>query len=347
MITLFNAQLLDVSMNSATLANTVGANGQISYDYEEGKIYLHDGFGNLYSSNLVQTSQAVGSTYGYVSGGAYLPTSTDSAIIDKFSLSTDGNASDVGDLLISQFGMAGHSSKVSGYKSGGLARTASPVTLNSIEKFSFSVDNNSTDVGDLTQARFAPAGHSSRENGYASGGANVVTIDKFPFSADSNASDVGDLTSILLYHASQSSTASGYTGGGNTPTSETNIISKFSFATNSNATDVGDLTQARRYLAGQNSSINGYNSAGDASVSVNVVDKFPFATDSNATDVGDLTQSRTYPSGQSSTTSGYTSGGVTTVLYDTIDKFPFSTDTNASDVGSLSVARSHSSGQQI
>jgi hypothetical protein len=47
-------------------------------------------------------------------------------------------------------------------------------------------------------ARYTPAGQSSTDNGYSSGGAtapaNVNTIDKFPFSSDANATDVGDLT---------------------------------------------------------------------------------------------------------------------------------------------------------
>jgi hypothetical protein len=56
MITLFNAQLLDISVNSATLANTVGSNGQLSYDYETGKIYVHDGYGNKFFSNTSSLS---------------------------------------------------------------------------------------------------------------------------------------------------------------------------------------------------------------------------------------------------------------------------------------------------
>ena len=81
---------------------------------------------------------------------------------------------------------------VSGYNSG----SASPNSYsNVIEKFPFSSDANTTDVGDLTQARNTAAGQSSTASGYSSGGNGAVnTIDKFPFGTDGNATDVGDLT---------------------------------------------------------------------------------------------------------------------------------------------------------
>ena len=41
---------------------------------------------------------------------------------------------------------------------------------NVIDKFPFATDGNATDVGDLTLGRNAPAGQSSTEFGYASGG---------------------------------------------------------------------------------------------------------------------------------------------------------------------------------
>ena len=67
--------------------------------------------------------------------------------------------------------------------------------LNIIEKFPFSSDDNSTDVGDLTVDRLGPSGQSSSTHGYTSGGHPTVNvIDKFTFSADANATDVGDLT---------------------------------------------------------------------------------------------------------------------------------------------------------
>ena len=76
---------------------------------------------------------------------------------------------------------------------------AAPPASNVIDKFPFASDGDATDVGDLTLARYGPAGQSSIVNGfgYTSGGYGSVVsniIDKFPFSSDANATDVGDLT---------------------------------------------------------------------------------------------------------------------------------------------------------
>ena len=85
--------------------------------------------------------------------------------------------------------------ETSGYTSGGDTPSAK---VNTIDKFPFAIGGGTgTDVGNLTVARTAGAGHSSSVSGYTSGGDNPSKrneIDKFPFSSDANATDVGDLT---------------------------------------------------------------------------------------------------------------------------------------------------------
>jgi len=74
--------------------------------------------------------------------------------------------------------------------------------LDRIDKYSFTSDDNSTDVGDLSVGRWQGAGQSSATHGYASGGNTggatsgaVDTIDKFPFTSSfTTATDVGNLT---------------------------------------------------------------------------------------------------------------------------------------------------------
>jgi len=226
-----------------------------------------------------------------------------------------------------------------GYNSGG----AGGETL--IEKFPFASDANSIFVANLsTTNRSYPAGQSSAENGYTSGGSPVPAvgnvIDKFPFAVDANATDVGNLTVGRYYLSGQSSTEYGYNSGAY----NINVIDKFPFATNGNATDVGDLTIARGYSAGQSSSEHGYTSGG-LNYGGNVIDKFPFATDANATDVGDITVTRYGAAGQSSSEHGYTSGGDAGSVQTIIDKFSFATDGNATDVGDLTHSRWGVTGQ--
>jgi hypothetical protein len=141
-------------------------------------------------------------THGYSSGGGLGPPNPTINVIEKFPFATDTNATDIGDLTQARIRVAGQSSITSGYTSGGAIPTPNtPPIVNTIEKFPFATDTNATDIGDLTQGRYAPAGQSSTASGYTSGGipappdSNATNIiDKFPFTSDSNATDVGDLT---------------------------------------------------------------------------------------------------------------------------------------------------------
>lgn len=314
------------------------------------------------SGNLTITSADTfqGTVSGYSSGGT--PSYTDSTnVIEKFPFSSDSNATDVGDLTAGKYraGTTGQSSSVSGYTAGSGPNTPPAPRTNVIEKFPFSTNNNSTDVGDLPIVVNRGSGQSSSLNGYQSGGAapggSYITnsINKFPFATDTNGSDVGDLLVAKVEQAGQSSTTHGYTTGGTYP-ANVNNIDKFPFASDTNASDVGDLTSARSGLTGQSSTTHGYTSGSGPKTSVtNTIDKFPFASDTNATDVGDLSQARFGPSGQSSTTHGYSSGGstnwpgnYTSAQVNTIDKFPFSTDSNATDVGDTTAAKFNAFGQQ-
>ena len=296
-----------------------------------------------------------GTVSGYTSGGRDVNASPQyQNTIDKFSFSSDGNATDVGDLTQVRGAAAGQSSASSGYTSGGYAPSDGGA-FDTIDKFPFAADANATDVGNITSNRIRLTGQSSSDSGYVSGGASpyLDVIEKFPFSVDSNATDVGDLTQGRYFVTSQSSTTSGYTSGGNVSPGFTgvNTIDKFAFSADGNATDVGDLTQERLSSGGQSSTSSGYTSGGGLSglsTFVNTIDKFPFASDTNATDVGDLTQVRRGPAGQSSTASGYSSGGSTPGPdVNTVDKFPFAADANATDVGDLTQLRREAAGQQV
>ena len=92
--------------------------------------------------------------------------------------------------------------ETSGYTSGG----GTPAASNVIDKFPFATNANATNVGSLTQGRYAVAGQSSTASGYTSGGYGggvSNTIDKFPFASDASATDVGDLTVARYFPAGQ------------------------------------------------------------------------------------------------------------------------------------------------
>jgi hypothetical protein len=194
------------------------------------------------------------SVSGYVMGGENpgIPISPSTRAIQKFPFATNSNSTPVGILTASKNYLAGQSSTVSGYSSGG---TYGGTPTNIIDRFPFVTDGNASDVGDLTQGRYASSGQSSSVSGYTSAGYNPPVggtniIDKFPFATNANAADVGDVSIARYWGAGQSSSVSGYTSGGTPTGTSVNIIDKFSFATDANATDVGDLTVGRHTLAG-------------------------------------------------------------------------------------------------
>jgi hypothetical protein len=99
-----------------------------------------------------------------------------SNVIDKFTFSSDSNATDVGDLtqkLRSHFTVGSIFNGISGYtKWWKILGPPSFTIVNTIDKFSFSVNNNASDVGDLSAGlgRYGTSGQSSTTHGYASSG---------------------------------------------------------------------------------------------------------------------------------------------------------------------------------
>ena len=297
-----------------------------------------DNFANI-TDRRPQPYTFQGGSFGYITGGL-VP--SQSNVIQKISFTTDGNSTDVGDLVYATSATgSGNTSLTHGYTAGG---QSSPVlVITNIQKFPFAAEGNASDVGTLSGASETTrqSGQSSENNGYASAGApNSNEIEKWPFATDGASTDVGDLTVGRGRPAGHSSTTHGYNSGGE-PAS--NVIDKFPFATDANATDVGDVPSGAGGPTGTSSDANGYRT-GYAPLT-NVIQKFPFSTDANATDVGDLTTTRQYAAPSSSINYGYSAGGGPPNT-NVIDKYNFIYDENATDVGDLLAATGEPVGQQ-
>ena len=301
------------------------------------------------SGNIAPVPPAYqGSQYGYACG-AY----SASDVIDKFSYTSDGNATDVGNLTIARGISQGNSSSTYGHVSGGRGGST---YYNTIDRFPFASDTNASDWGDLTDVIAYGTGCSDVDYGYTVGGRNasiyVDVIQRFQFSSNAGASDVGDLTAnrqAMTGHSDQGNSY-GFVAGGETgpPWAELNIIERFAFASSSNSSDVGDLiaansNQFRNWSIGPNSSSYGFTIGGNPN-SINNIQRFAFASSANATDWADLTTGNYGQAGSSSGTNGYAAGGAVTNT--TIEKFPFASQTNATDIGNLSVNRGYTEGNQ-
>ncbi len=283
-----------------------------------------------------------GSISGYRTAGYF-----DTTTIDKFSMVTDGNATNIGDLTLARHAPAGVSSKTHGFTCGGARANTTPTET--VDKHSFTTDGDAVDHCDLsvnrsyiTEPGSSSTTHGYNAGGYQSGASDLNIIDKFNFSSTSTATDVGDLTSS--WHAGY-----GFTSDTHGYSAWRTQLDKYSHASDGNATSVGQLSTTglqTRAGSGKSSTTHGYASGGEPAGGEhgNVIDKFSFASEGTATDVGDLTVGRGNQSGASSTTHGYTCGG-DTPNSNVIDKFSFTTDGNATDVGDMTNSIGYSAGQ--
>jgi hypothetical protein len=203
--------------------------------------------GNLINKGYV--GAGVSSTdYGYHVGGDE-PVDN---VIQRFSFTTDGNATDVGDMTR---GTNSHSCSSDwtaeyGYSAGGVLPTGDV-----IERFAFGSSVTSTDVGDMAIDVDAAAGSSSNTHGYVAGGylSGVKDhIQKYAFASSGNSTDIANLTQGRYGVAGTSSTTHGYASAGNysTGTAYTVTIDKYSHVTDTNATDVGDCLATHTYSCG-------------------------------------------------------------------------------------------------
>ena len=117
--------------------------------------------------------------------------------IQKFSLTSDANATDHGaDLSTSKSYAGGHQNFFYGYTAGGYTGS----TIKQIQKYQFDTSNHATDVGDLTAGPNSGncrngGGSSSTTYGYRHGGwpSYRNEIEKWAFASDGDGVDVADL----------------------------------------------------------------------------------------------------------------------------------------------------------
>ena len=100
-----------------------------------------------YQSNAGGSSCSHGYSAGAGGGGI-----VEQDVIEKWSFATDANSTDVGNMTSPRGYLAGQSSKTHGYCAGGgyFHPSGGTPTVNTIDKYSFSVDGNATDIGDLS-----------------------------------------------------------------------------------------------------------------------------------------------------------------------------------------------------
>jgi hypothetical protein len=311
-----------------------------------------------------------GAVRGYVCGGflGKIPDTSGTPFygrqIQKISLVTDGDSTDIGDLLASVRYVMGCSSQTHGFSVGGSLDVSGSDT-NIIQRFPFASDGDAVDWADLTNsAKQQSASASSATHGWTLGGNNFnhatisSNIDRFPFASQTNATDWADATTTKTAGAGCSSITHGYSLGGTLfPGSVIqNVIEKYPFASQTDSVDVADITLARSAPVGVSSCDDAYciggntiqtNPANSAPIWDHTnIDKHSFASGGNSTDHGDLPVESGAGShggaGMSGTTHGYHAGGIYShnihnhqYAREQIEKFAYASNVTASDVGDL------------
>jgi hypothetical protein len=296
-----------------------------------------------------------GSVSGYTIAGATHGLATKLNTIDKFSLATVANATDVGDISTTRIDVMSIGSSTNGYAVGGTQYPGGS-RVNTIEKFPFASDANAAAYsGNSISGISAGATATDNINGYqfagrTGPGANTDTIQKFNYAVEANATDVGDLILAGKYGGGHSSSTHGYMSGGQ-PTSAQ--IDKFPFSVDGNATDVGDRLIEIYNHSSHSSSTHGYLAAGQGTFGVSSnIQKFSFISDGNSTNVANLAYGGNYSyqtQGISSTDYGYIAGGgPAPEIGTTIARFAFASDDDAVDTTyDLTVGRYRSGNTQV
>ena len=266
--------------------------------------------------------------------------------IDKWSVTSDADATDVGNMSAIR-DSSGYSSLTTGYQCGGYDGTRS----NRIHRITFASDGDSVDSSDLTLGRSGGcSGSQSETHGYYSGGyashPGNNTIDKMQFSTNGDATDVGDLTSTMINKAGGiSSLTHSFNAGGQ---NHTTVIDKWSHSSDGDASATGTLSTGRNACVGQQDATHGYVSGGWEQTTE--IDRFAFASDGATSDVGSLTLGRDATFCCSSASYGYNAGAYqenpSPSPSNVIDKYQFQASSDSSDVGDLTLARGSGSSAQ-
>jgi len=231
-----------------------------------------------------------------------------------------------------------------------------PTFLSSMEFVEIATTGNSTDFGDMSEAKRNLTGASSSIRGLLFGGqtspspnAPVMSIEYTIISSSGGGKDFGDLVTSHVDGAGVTSDIRGFIcGGGN---SYQNVMEFVTIASTGDATDFGDLTEFGRQLnAGCESPtrgiiLGGYNGVPHPSPSsaTSTIQFFTFASQGNTTKFGELTEKARNVIAVSDQTRGVRLGGLSesvspSAFTDTIDFITMASEGNATDFGNLLAA---------
>ena len=298
--------------------------------------------GNAFGGSIQQSSQGYmyfptarteerGRGRGLVAGGS---SPTNNNRIEFFTIQSQGNSAEFGDLAVAGQNAGASSSTRALFGMGGQASPGGK--QNVIQFVEIATQGNAVDFGDRTITKNGPGGLSNQTRAvFAGGGAPVPQSDVMDFctiASIGNATDFGNMTSGNKNPACTASSTRGIIVHGGDPL--TNVIDFITIATAGNAQDFGDATVSAEGLVASSSPTRGIIGGGLVSpAQINNIMFITIATTGDATDFGDLTQARQEAGGISNSIRAcFASGGVPSA-YNTIDFVTIATRGDALDFG--------------
>ena len=291
--------------------------GSIRYNTDSNKMECY--VNNKWMIVSTSSPNLDGGTRGFAAGGA--STGGYSATVDFYTIPTQGNAQDFGDLSRAKGnGVAGFASKTRGVAAGGFSPTAH---YNTIDFITMSSTGDGTDFGDLTSNREGPMGLSNATRGIAASGWSrggpglaQTTIDYVTIASAGNALDYGDMAAGSNYGAGAASPTRGILLGGNNESPAAGMKSRIEFitiASTGDAQQFGDLTLNHFYnITAASNSTRALAWGGtypDTSTATNIIEFITIASKGNGVDFGDTTRAVSAPMATASSTRSVCYGG--------------------------------------
>ena len=362
----FSKKVIHHNAGAPTAADDTGLG------YAVGSIWVDSTNGDMYTCTVATAEDAVwinqegddvnfvqytpGSSIGWIAGGrtpGSSPPGTGIDQVETFSLTSDGNATDVGAELTSGvvYTDTGKGPTYT-YTVGGTSVDGPGASYyDSIQAMAIASPYGMTDWGESTQQWLD---HYSCMDGtyvWNCGGqqgpayTDSDTIDKFQTSSAANSTDVGESTQARGGQTSvtDSMGGNGFITSSSNPPHDTTRIEYFSLTSDGNGTDTTDeLTNIQNSGSGWSISGSGFVAAGRYPQNIN---KFGFSSPYSGTDVGETNAQHGYAGspGAASSTHGYNAGGHISSgssIGDAIDKNALTSPYAATDVGEISHALS-------
>jgi hypothetical protein len=265
-----------------------------------------------------------------------------SNVIEQVSISTLGNSTDFGDLIIQVEYLAPCASSTRGIFAVG--RATGFVAVNTIQYVTFASAGNATDFGDtLYKPSSYPVGVSNQTRGLVAGGDGPLnTINYITIASVGNAIDFGDLYVKQKTFSGSASPTRAIWFGGDDGNGRNNVIQYVTISTTGDSSDFGDLSSIRSDSGSCASPTIALIAGGNVPGVTSTIEQVTMATLGNSTSFGDLTEAKGNVAGASSSTRGLFGNGSdpSYTNLNSIDYVTFTSGGTASDFGDLSIATS-------